>query len=286
MKMNSLSTSKFRVVSFSTMVVSIVAIVAVTGWLLLWPMWEDYRIVKAFLRAVATKDSRLIEDEFDKLKQLHGTALGIGSLVTGLKGADSFAANAIARGFGKMGPSAEPAVPLLIEGLNENTDLSIRCLMALREMGPAAKAAVPVLLELRNGEHNPSIIRLQAAFALASVDTKVEDTHWDDKNLRALPEPVQSWSELTYVGSFRLSNPLDFGVVTMKLVRNREDDKPLIMNSANAKPTEIGDGRWEYSGQIEARCPPGTYDLVAAVGGTTQIGKTSVTVLQSEANGK
>ena len=253
-------------------------------------MWEDYRIVEAFLQTVASKDSKLVHDETEKLKGLHGTQLGLGRLVAALKEGDGITASMIARGFGKIGPNAEGAVPLLIKGIIEKDDFSIHCLIALGEIGPTAKAAVPTLLELPNGEQDPSIIRLQvirlqAAFALSWIDPEVEGRHWEGKELRTLPEPVESWGKLTFAGSFRQTNPLPLVNLAIHLVRNREND-PVIMNAAGAKVIQNGDGHWQYNGELEARCPPGTYDLVAVLGGNIQVGQTSVTVIQSKNRGQ
>jgi hypothetical protein len=271
-----------RLIVLAAIISSILIVVALSTWLLLWPMWLDRRIAQSFLQSVASNDSQLIENELEKLKGLHGTQLGIKPLVLALKEGDSRTANYVARGLGKIGPNAEGAVPLLIEGLHHKDDFSLLCLIALGEIGRSSKAAIPAIVELRNGAENPPFIRLHAAFALNRIDPEEEGKHWNEKELTALPEPVDSWGELSYAGSFRLTNRLPLGVVTMKLVWNRENEGPVIMNSANAKPIETGNDGWRYTGQLEARCPPGTYDLVAVVGGTTQVGQTTVTVIQSK----
>ena len=49
---------------------------------------------------------------------------------------------------GSIGPSAKPAVPKLVELLQQNSDKDI--IWTLREIGPAAKEVVPVLIAALN----------------------------------------------------------------------------------------------------------------------------------------
>jgi HEAT repeat protein len=78
--------------------------------------------------------------------------------VTELKGAAPQTRNAAAYEISGMGPAAAPAVPALIEALDD-AEASVRfpVTVALGEIGPAAKAAVPRLKKMMEEEINDEI---------------------------------------------------------------------------------------------------------------------------------
>lgn len=60
-----------------------------------------------------------------------------------------------ARELGRMGPSAEPAVPYLVEALKDNAvKVRIWAALALGEIGPDAKEAIPELKKATTREYN------------------------------------------------------------------------------------------------------------------------------------
>jgi HEAT repeat protein len=66
--------------------------------------------------------------------------------------------NAAAYEISGMGPAAAPAVPALIEALDDpEASVKFPVLVALREIGPAAKAAVPKLKKMMDEETNDEI---------------------------------------------------------------------------------------------------------------------------------
>ena len=78
--------------------------------------------------------------------------------ITELKGAAPQTRNAAAYEISGMGPAAAPAVPALIEALDD-PEASVRfpVTVALGEIGPAAKAAVPRLKKMMEEEINDEI---------------------------------------------------------------------------------------------------------------------------------
>jgi HEAT repeat protein len=66
--------------------------------------------------------------------------------------------NAAAYEISGMGPAAAPAVPALIEALDDpEASVKFPVLVALGEIGPAAKAAVPKLKKMMDEEINDEI---------------------------------------------------------------------------------------------------------------------------------
>ena len=78
--------------------------------------------------------------------------------VTELKAAAPQVRNAAAYEISGMGPAAAPAVPALIEALDDpEPTVRFPVTVALAEIGPAAKAAVPKLKQMMDEEINDEI---------------------------------------------------------------------------------------------------------------------------------
>src|SRR5262245_27145675 len=80
-----------------------------------------------------------------------------------------------AEALAETGPLAEPAVPDLVQLLQEDTDSTVRlqATLALANAGPGAKAAIPVLVEKLHGEKVDGV-RVNTAVALGMIRSSPE----------------------------------------------------------------------------------------------------------------
>ena len=104
------------------------------------------------------------------VKQGGGPPVPISQLIADLKAAAPYTRNGAAYELAHMGPAAAPAVPALIEALDDPA-ASVRypVTVALREIGPAAKAAVPALKKVMDNDVNDEVAA-SAKQALRRID--------------------------------------------------------------------------------------------------------------------
>ena len=92
------------------------------------------------------------------IKQGGGPPVPLSQLIADLKAQAPYTRNGAAYELAHMGPKAAPAVPALIEALDDPA-ASVRypVTVALREIGPAAKAAVPALKKVMKDDINDEV---------------------------------------------------------------------------------------------------------------------------------
>ena len=104
------------------------------------------------LSALLATNARAQQDEA-KIKQGGTGPVPMSTLLADLKASAPQTRNAAAYQLAGMGPAAAPAVPALIEALQDPSP-AVRYLVtiALREIGPAAKAAIPALKKVADDD--------------------------------------------------------------------------------------------------------------------------------------
>ena len=92
------------------------------------------------------------------IKQGGSPPVPLSQLIADLKAQAPYTRNGAAYELAHMGPAAAPAVPALIEAL-EDPAAAVRypVTVALREIGPAAKAAVPALKKVMKDDINDEV---------------------------------------------------------------------------------------------------------------------------------
>jgi HEAT repeat protein len=121
-------------------------------------------VASALLTTVATAQAQTA------IKQGGGPPVPISQLIADLKAAAPYTRNGAAYQLAHMGPAAAPAVPALIEALDDpSATVRYPVTVALREIGPAAKAAVPALKKVMDNDINDEIAS-SARRALRVID--------------------------------------------------------------------------------------------------------------------
>jgi HEAT repeat protein len=92
------------------------------------------------------------------IKQGGGPPVPLSELIADLKAQAPYTRNGAAYQLSHMGPAAAPAVPALIEALQDPV-AAVRypVTVALREIGPAAKAAIPALKKVMTDDINDEV---------------------------------------------------------------------------------------------------------------------------------
>ena len=104
------------------------------------------------------------------IKQGGGPPVPLSQLLLDLKAQAPYTRNGAAYQLAHMGPAAAPAVPALIEALQDPSPaVRYPVTVALREIGPAAKAAVPALKKVMEDDVNDEIAAA-AKKAIRAID--------------------------------------------------------------------------------------------------------------------
>jgi HEAT repeat protein len=127
-------------------------------------------LASALLSTAATAQAQT------NIKQGGGPPVPISQLIADLKGgAAPYTRNGAAYQLAHMGPAAAPAVPALIEALDDpSAAVRYAVTIALREIGAAAKAAVPALKKLMDNDINDEVAA-SAKQALRRIDPSAID---------------------------------------------------------------------------------------------------------------
>ena len=125
-------------------------------------------VASALLTTAATAQAQTA------IKQGGGPPVPISQLIADLKGgASPYTRNGAAYQLAHMGPAAAPAVPALIEALDDpSASVRYPVTVALREIGPAAKAAVPALKKVMDNDINDEVAS-SSRRALRAIDPSV-----------------------------------------------------------------------------------------------------------------
>ncbi|MGE5230108.1 MAG: HEAT repeat domain-containing protein [Deltaproteobacteria bacterium] len=126
--------------------------------------------ILAALALVAALGTTTAWAQADSLIPKGGPKIPMSQMIADLKADAPYTRNGAAYELAHMGPKAAPAVPALIEALQDPA-ASVRypVTIALREIGPAAKAAVPALTKVAEEDLNDEV-SASALQALRKID--------------------------------------------------------------------------------------------------------------------
>jgi HEAT repeat protein len=110
-----------------------------------------------------------------KIKQGGTGPVPMSTLLTDLKAAAPQTRNAAAYQLAGMGPAAAPAIPALIEALQDPSPaVRYPVTIALREIGPKAKAAIPALKKVADEDISDEVAA-SARRAIRAIDPTALD---------------------------------------------------------------------------------------------------------------
>src|SRR5437773_74358 len=115
------------------------AVVALTGYLVIWPIWQERQIAKSLADALYANDSDRMNKAIETLKKMNDGVRAVLVLVKSLKEGDDRVRKLSARTLGEFGPGAGEAVPHLIAA-EADEDEEVRRLAA-NSLGKIGKSA-------------------------------------------------------------------------------------------------------------------------------------------------
>lgn len=195
-----------RTLFVGTLATLSVVVIAATGWLVGWPIWQEHRTVQELIKRLESRDEDERKAAGDALlafgprvvppliRVLHNPKADwiarlesadilakaapqdprvLTALISALDDKSENLRQDVLQDLGSMGSNAKAAVPAIAERLQDPVkDVRTMAAVALGQIGPDATAAVPSLIEAMHEEH----LRRTVIRTLGSIGPGAEQT--------------------------------------------------------------------------------------------------------------
>jgi HEAT repeat protein len=159
------SSQKLHTAWLTLLVLGIVAVLALTGWKVVWPVWLEHRAVQALVEALLADHPRDFDTALEAVHAVRGGSGAVSVLVQHLEYPDIRVRTWSADALGKLGAEAVRAVPALIDA--EADEDSVVREQACRALAHIGSPALPALI--RALEHEDPQVRGWSAEALGEI---------------------------------------------------------------------------------------------------------------------
>lgn len=135
---------RVRLLFVAVLSTAVGTIVAVTGWLVVRPMAQEYLAARRLVEALEERDPDRVEMCMKDALRRREFGFTVSALIRAMQTGDDFSRAWAPYYAGDFGNDAKPAVPAMLEVMKDsNEHIRRQTIQGLGKMGPAARDAVP-----------------------------------------------------------------------------------------------------------------------------------------------